>query len=95
MSAGPRDRRLARQAAYLCAALAGGLLVLHFNGELAPAWTRGLSLFAGWIALAGAAAAVYALGSRGWTSLGYWPAQVALGVNLLLGISFVLYATPA
>jgi hypothetical protein len=90
-----RQRGFARNASWLCAALAGGMLALHFNGEVAPGWTRGLSYFAGWLALAGAALAAYALGRQGWASLRYWLEQLALGVNLLLGLSFLFYATPS
>jgi hypothetical protein len=86
-------RSAALRASYLCAALALGLLALHFNAERLPAWTRGLSWLAGGIALAGLVLAARVLGRRGWTRLEHWRAQLALALNGFLAVSFLLYPT--
>lgn len=86
----PEGKLLVR-ASYLCAALALGLLAIHFNAELLPGWTRGLALLAGALALVGAGLAVLYLGRHGWTRLRHWPGQVALALNSVLAIAFAFY----
>jgi hypothetical protein len=86
--AGPK---LLVHAAYLCAALALGLLAIHFNAGLLPGWTRGLALLAGALALAGAGFAAVHLARHGWTRLRLWPAQAAFALNSVLAVAFAFY----
>jgi hypothetical protein len=83
--------RSSLRAAWVCAALAAGLLALHFNAGRLPAWTGRLSVFAGAIALGGVAFAAHAMGRRGWTSLLCWRAQLAFAANGLLGLALLAY----
>jgi hypothetical protein len=82
------------RASLLCAALALGLLAIHFNGGLLPAWTRPLALLAGALALCGAALAAFHLARHGWTKLAQWPGQVAFALNAFLAVAFLFYANP-
>jgi len=84
-------RRTAVVASYLCAAVAAGLLALHFNAGLLPSWTRGISWLSGGLALAGVGLAAYSFGREGWTDIRYWPRQLAFGINALLAIGFIAY----
>lgn len=81
-------------ASYICAGLALGLLAIHFNAEVLPAWTPSLSSFGAAIASAGAALAALSLGRRGWWSLRHWGGQVALALNAFLAVALFLYANP-
>jgi hypothetical protein len=88
-------RRTALRASYVCAVVAAGLLACHYNAALLPAWTRGIALLSGGLALAGAALAAYSFGAEGWADLRYWRAHVAFGINALLGLGFIASVTPA
>jgi hypothetical protein len=88
-------RRMALRASYVCAIVAAGLLACHYNAALLPAWTRGIALLSGGLALAGTGLAAYSLGSEGWTDIRYWRAHVAFGMNALLGLGFIASVTPA
>lgn len=76
---------------YLCAAVALGLLALHFNAEELSGWTRSLAALAALVALPGALLAAWSLGRRGWTSAQHWRAQIAFALNALLALAFLLY----
>lgn len=80
------------RASYLCAAIAGGLLAAHFNAGVLPAWTRGIALLSGGIAISGMGLAAFALGEGRWSSLRHWPAQLAFAVNAFLGVAFIASA---
>jgi hypothetical protein len=87
--------RMALRASYVCAAAAAGLLACHYNIALLPAWTRGVALLSGGLALAGTGLAAYSFGSDGWTDIRYWPAHLAFGINALLALGFLASVTPA
>jgi hypothetical protein len=87
-------RRMALRASYACALVAAGLLACHYKAALLPAWTDGVALFSGGLALAGVGLAAYSFGSDGWTDLRYWPAHLAFGINALLGLGFFASVTP-
>ena len=87
-------RRVALRGSYLCAVIAAGLLAAHFNAGLFPAWTRGLGLLSGGIAVAGAGLAAAAIGAEGWTNLRAWAGQLSLAINALLGIAFIASVGP-
>jgi hypothetical protein len=78
------------RASYVCAVLAMALLASHYIAAILPAWTKGISLFSGGLALAGSGLAAFALTPEGWTDIEQWPAQVALGINALLAIAFIV-----
>jgi hypothetical protein len=82
------------RASYLCAAVALGLLAIHFNAGALAGWTPAFAALAAFFALPGALLAGYALGRRGWTSLQHWPVQVAFALNALLALAFLFYASP-
>jgi hypothetical protein len=83
--------RVPLRASYLCAAVALGLLALHFNAEALPGWTSGLATLAAVFALPGALLAALSLGRHRWTSLQHWPAQVAFALNAFLALAFLFY----
>jgi hypothetical protein len=87
-------KNLLLRGSYLCAAVAAGLVALHFNAELFPGWTRGMAVLSCAFALAGAGLAATSIGSAGWTHLKLWPAHVAVALNILLALGFFFYATP-
>lgn len=82
------------RASWICAFAAAALLGVHFNAAVFPAWTRGLALLSGGLAVAGVFLAAYSLGAEGWTNVRRWPAQTAFGFNVLLAIAFLFYALP-
>jgi hypothetical protein len=84
-------RRTALRASYLCAAIAAGLLALHFNLGWLPQWTRGISLLSGGLALAGAGLAAASFGREDVFDIRRWPHHLALGLNGLLAAGFVSY----
>jgi hypothetical protein len=84
-------RRAALRASYLCAALAAGLLALHFNLGWLPQWTRGVSLMAGGLALAGAGLAAASFRRGELLDIRRWPHHLSLGLNGLLAVGFVSY----
>jgi len=85
------SRRTALRAAYVCAAVAAGLLALHFNAALLPRWTRGIALLSGGLALAGTGLAAFSFDRDGWTDIRYWPRHLAFSLNALLAIGFMAY----
>jgi hypothetical protein len=85
------SRRIASRASYLCAAVAAGLLALHFNAGLLPQWTRGFSLLSGGLALAGVGLAAFSLGREQWAEIRYWRRHLAFSLNALLAIGFLAY----
>jgi hypothetical protein len=86
---------MALRASYVCAVVAAGLLALHFKAALLPAWTQGIALLSGGLALAGVGLAAHSFGSEGWTDIRCWPAHLAFGLNALLGAGFIASVTPA
>jgi hypothetical protein len=82
-------RRVALRASYVCAAVAAALLAAHFNAGLFPAWTRGLGLLSGGIAVAGTGLAAAAIGTDGWSDLRAWAGQLSFAINAFLGIAFI------
>jgi hypothetical protein len=87
----PDSRRTALRASYFCAAVAAGLLALHFNAGVLPRWTRGFSLLSGGLALAGAGLAAFSFGREDWADLRHWPRHLAFSLNALLAIGFIAY----
>jgi hypothetical protein len=70
------------------------LLALHFNAGVLPAWTQGIALFSGGLALAGAGLAAFSFEPEGWTDIRHWRAHLAFGINALLGLAFIASVTP-
>jgi hypothetical protein len=87
------SRQTALKASYICAALAAGLLAMHYNAAVLPQWTRGLSLLSGGLALAGVGLAVYSLAPEDWTDIRRWPRHLAFGLNALLAVGFIAYVS--
>jgi hypothetical protein len=87
-------RRAAVRGAYVCVGVAAALLASHYMVGILPAWTKGLSLLSGGIALAGTGLAAYALNPDGWTDIRQWPAHVAFGFNAFLAIAFFVVVVP-
>ena len=92
-AAAAQSRRTALRASYLCAAVAAGLLAMHFDIGLLPRWTRGFSLLSGGLALAGAGLAAFSFAPEEWTDIRYWPRHLAFGLNALLAIGFIAYVS--
>jgi len=74
---------------------AAGLVALHFNAELFRGWTRPMAMISGGFAVLGAGLVALSLGRSGWTRLEHWPAHIALALNAVLAIGFLLYGYPA
>lgn len=92
-TATPEARRTALRASYFCAAVAAGLLAMHFNVGLLPQWTRAFSLLSGGVALAGAGLAAFSFGRGDWADMQYWPRHLAFALNALLAIGFIAYVS--
>ena len=86
-------RGAALKASYLCAAVAAGLLAMHYNTAIVPQWTRGLLLLSDGLALVGVALAVYSLRPEDWTDICRRPRQLAFGLNALLAVWFIAYVS--